>query len=112
MVVVFDGPPPSGSPSREVLGQVTVLWSGAASADDVIVGSIPEGPSARQWTVITDDRGLAGRARRRGAATRTLADWRRKRPPAPKRAQREPKLSSREVEDWEAYFSSRSSEDE
>ena len=105
VVVVFDGPPPPGSPLEEALGSVTVLWSGPVSADDTIVGKIPNGPAAGQWTVITDDRGLADRARRRGARVRRLSEWQARRTAPPRRPRTEPKLSSREVDEWEAFFS-------
>ncbi len=105
VVVVFDGPPPTGSPAEEALGAVTVFWSGAVSADDTIISRIPAGSGARQWTVITDDRGLADRARQLGASVRRLSEWRQRRPPTPKRPRTESKLSSREVQEWEAFFS-------
>ena len=68
--LVFDGPPPPGRPEREPLGRVTVRYSGGASADDVIVRRLPPGRAARQWTVVTDDGGLAARARAAGASVR------------------------------------------
>ncbi|HSL19647.1 MAG TPA: NYN domain-containing protein [Methylomirabilota bacterium] len=105
VTVVFDGPPPEGAPDRESLGRVTVVYAGSRSADDVIVALLPEGAAARQWSVVTDDRGLAERVRARGAAVRRLADWqRRRRPQQPQRPQVESKLSSREIEEWESYF--------
>ena len=67
IVVVFDGPPPTGSPSEESLGSVTVVYAGKAVADDVMIGRLPTGRAASQWAVVTDDRGLAERARGRGA---------------------------------------------
>lgn len=106
VTVVFDGPPPEGAPDRESLGRVTVIYAGSRSADDVIVALLPERPAARQWSVVTDDRGLAERVRARGAAVRRLADWqRRRRPQQPQRPQVESKLSSREIAEWESYFS-------
>jgi hypothetical protein len=105
ITVVFDGPPPQGSPDLEHLGRVTVRYSGAASADDVILKLIPDGSAAAQWVVVTDDRGLRDLARRRGAGVRSLAEWRNRRPPPPRQGVREPRLSSREIADWEAYFS-------
>ena len=105
ITVVFDGPPPQGSPAIEHLGRVTVRYSGPASADDVILKLIPDGGAAAQWVVVTDDRGLRDRARRRGAGVRSLAEWRNRRPPPPREGVREPRLSSREIADWEAYFS-------
>ena len=112
IMVVFDGPPPAGSPSEESLGSVKVVYAGRAVADDVIIGRLPTGRAARQWVVVTDDRGLAERARRRGAAVRGLAEWQRRRQPTPRRVTREPKLSSHEVQEWEEFFSSDNSEDE
>ena len=105
IVVVFDGPPPAGSPSEESLGSVTVVYAGKTVADNVIMGRLPTGRAARQWVVVTDDRGLAERARQRGASVRTLAEWQRRRPPKPKRVTREAKLSSHEVQEWEEFFS-------
>ncbi len=104
VVVVFDGPPPAGSPADEALGRVTVVYSGASSADDVIIGRIPAGRSARQWVVVTDDRALANRAHQRGAAVRTLGEWSARPRPAPPRTRTEAKLSSREVAEWEKVF--------
>jgi len=104
VTVVFDGPPPGGAPSRESLGAVTVVYSGAAAADDVIVRQLPAGREARDWVVVTDDRGLQRRARERGAEVRSLADWRRHRLARPRRQAPESKLSSREVAEWEDYF--------
>jgi len=104
VTVVFDGPPPTGSPPEEALGAVTVVYGGAVSADDVIIGRLPTDRTARQWVVVTDDRGLADRARQRGAAVRRLAEWHLKRRSAPKRVRAESKLSSHEVAEWETYF--------
>lgn len=104
VVVVFDGPPPKGSPVIEHLGRVTVHYSGAAAADDVIVGMVPAGRSASQWVVVTDDRGLRTRARAKGASVRTLGQWRERRPQE-RRPRHEPRLSSHEVARWEEYFS-------
>lgn len=104
VVVVFDGPPPSGSPGEESLGSVTVVYAGTAVADDVIVGRLPPGGEARQWAVVTDDRGLAGRVRQRGAEVRSLAQWRAKPKATPRRARVESKLSSHDIADWEAFF--------
>jgi len=112
VVVVFDGPPPAGSPSEESLGSVTVVYSGATKADDVVIRRLPTGRDASQWVVVTDDRGLADRARRRGAAVRGLAEWQRRRRAMPKRIAREEKLSSREVREWEEFFSGDGNKDE
>lgn len=106
VTVVFDGPPPDAGPESESLGQVTVLYSGGRTADDVIVARIPEGPRGRQWVVVTDDVGLSRRARARGASTRTLAEWRRQRAPRRRgsRPARERPLSPSEVSEWAEFF--------
>ena len=108
VTVVFDGPPPDGAPSRESLGRVTVIYSGSRAADDVIFDLLPSGSAAGQWSVVTDDRGLATRVKDRGAKVRRLAEWRgRRRPATPARPRVESKLSSNEVAEWEDYFSER-----
>lgn len=112
VVVVFDGPPPPGAPAEESLGRVIVVYAGAQPADEVIVARIPSGTAARQWIVVTDDRGLAERARQRGASTRTLREWMARPRPAPTRPRTEPKLSSREVAEWEEFLGSRKRKDE
>jgi predicted RNA-binding protein with PIN domain len=106
LTVVFDGPPPVGSSDPEHLGRLTVRYSGGSSADDLILRLLPRSGRATEWVVVTDDRALRDRVRERGAQVRTLSEWRSRRPRKPRRVSREPKLSSREVADWEAYFSS------
>ena len=106
LTVVFDGPPPDGSPEVENLGRVTVRYAGSSSADDVIIALIPPGGRAAQWTVVTDDRTLRDRARECGAQARTLAEWRSRRSRRPRQPRHEAQLSAREIADWEAYFSS------
>ena len=105
VTVVFDGPPPAGAPSRELLGAVTVVYSDTASADDVILRHVATGASAREWVVVTDDRGLAQRVRQRGAGVRTTAEWRQPRRTRSRGQERQPKLSSHEVAEWEEVFS-------
>ncbi len=107
ITVVFDGAPPAGTPQREALGQVTIVYSGATSADDVIVRLLPPGKVAKNWLVVSDDRDLAERVRRGGAEVCSLGQWRRRqaRPQRPRRPQVERTLSANEVQEWEAYFS-------
>jgi hypothetical protein len=104
LVVVFDGPSPSGCPEVEVLGSVTVRYSGSASADETILRLLPSG-KAQGWVVVTDDRDLGRRARELGASVRPVSHWRGRNPPRRRRVSTEPKLSSHEVGEWEAYFS-------
>ncbi len=106
VTLVFDGPPPQGTPQSEPLGALTVHYSGPETADDLIVRTLPSGGRARGWVVVTDDRGLAARARQHGAEVRAVGEWlgRMRSQPLP-RPRTEPKLSSREVSDWQDYFS-------
>jgi hypothetical protein len=112
VVVVFDGPPPAGAPDHEPLGRAVVVYSGSVAADEVIIGRIPAGQAARQWSVVTDDRGLAARARRLGATSRTLREWMARSRLAPPRPRTEPRLSSREVAEWEEFFTGGADDDQ
>ena len=112
VTVVFDGPPPAGAPSRELLGAVTVVYSDTASADDVILRHVASGASAREWVVVTDDRGLAQRVRQRGAGVRSTAEWRLPRRTRSRGQEWQSKLSSHEVAEWEEFFSSGRQDDD
>ena len=105
LTVVFDGPPPSGSSDTEHLGRVTIRYSGAASADELILRLLAKQGGASSWVVVTDDRELGAKARDRGAKVRTLREWRSRKSRKRKSKTTEPKLSSHEVADWQAYFS-------
>jgi len=107
LTLVFDGPPPVGSPDPEHLGRLTIRFSGSSSADDLILRLLPGSGGASQWVVITDDRALRNRVRDQGAQVRTLREWQSRRSRKPHRISQEPKLSSREVADWETFFASR-----
>jgi hypothetical protein len=111
VTVVFDGPPPDGSPKVEHLGRVTVRYSGSSSADDVILSVLPDGSRASGWVVVTDDRGLGSRVRDRGGRVRSLGEWHGRRPKPPRRPTHEPKLSSHDIADWEGYFSGKRKDD-
>ena len=99
-------------PDPEHLGRLTIRYSGASSADDLILRLLPKSGRASEWVVITDDRALRGRVSEQGAQVRTLREWQSRRPRKPRRISREPKLSSREVADWEIFFSSREDDDD
>jgi len=106
VTVVFDGPPPDGTPSAEHLGSVTILYSGKTSADDLIINRLPSGNAARSWSVVTNDRGLGARVRERGASIRTLTQWtsRRGAKVRPGKPRPKPPLRVKEVEKWEDVF--------
>ena len=108
--VVFDGPPPPGSPEVERLGTVTVRYSEGRTADDLIVARIPGGGAARQWTVVTDDRALASRVKSTGARVEPVASFLGR--TALDRATGKPagpELSAEELEEWLRVFGADSS---
>jgi predicted RNA-binding protein with PIN domain len=111
ITVVFDGPPPHGSPKVEHLGRVTVRYSDSSTADDVILRVLPDGPRASEWIVVTDDRELGNRVRDRGGLVRSLGEWHGRRPRPPRQPTHDPKLSSHDIADWEGYFSGERKDD-
>ena len=111
VTVVFDGPPPDGSPKIEHLGRVTVRYSGSSSADDVILRVLPDGSRASEWVVVTGDRELGRRVRDCGGRVLSLSEWHSRRPKLPRRPAHEPKLSSHDIDEWEAYFSGKRKND-
>ncbi len=105
--VVFDGPPPPGSPEQEHLGIVTIVYAGSRSADEIIVNRLPKGPNAKNWTVVTDDRALAAQVRHTGAQLKSLREWRTKLAQVQRPEKRDVSLSKSEVAEWEEYFAER-----
>lgn len=90
----FDGPEPERF--SRVLGNATIVFSGAQSADDLIVRKVAEGSG---WKVVTSDQALAARVSRRKVEivdpqtfARTLEEMQQ---PA----------GGTDTEDWQAYFS-------
>jgi hypothetical protein len=105
ITLVFDGPPATGVPRRENLGRVTVIYSGASSADDVLIRLLPQRPAVQNWTLVTDDRALRARARNAGARTRRLSEWRHKLTDIIQSGGKPEKaLSKAEIQEWEDYF--------
>ncbi|HKB72347.1 MAG TPA: NYN domain-containing protein [Thermoanaerobaculia bacterium] len=100
VVLFFDGEPAAGK--REGwLGGLTVRFSGNRSADDAIVEAVERSKTRRDCHVVTDDRGLAERARARGARALSTADfWGRMSEPGPAAA-----AAAVDVGDWESFFS-------
>lgn len=105
LLLVFDGQPPAGSPPRESLGRLTILYAAPRTADDAIIASLPPAPRARSFVVVTDDRELGLRARRAGASVRPLRDWWPKLLATGPDRSREGGLSADEVAEWEELFS-------
>ncbi len=106
--VVFDGAPPEGTPAVELLGPVTIRYSGHGTADDLIIHRLPSGPSARNWTIVTDDRELARRAAAAGARTLPVSTWlARLEDPSQPAGEKPEELSPGELEEWIRLFSRR-----
>ena len=74
VLVVFDGPAPSGRPAVS-LGPLAIRYSGVRSADDVIVALVVDACAPRDQHVVTDDRELRVRVREAGAQTVSSADF-------------------------------------
>jgi predicted RNA-binding protein with PIN domain len=94
VVCVFDGAEPEAFGTH--LGGVSVVFSGARSADELIVARVAAGAG---WKVVTSDRGLAGRV---GGRRVEVVD--------PRRLLREIDALPRAEEspasdDWISYFS-------
>ena len=90
---VFDGPEPPSFARH--LGSVTVVFSGARSADDLIAERAENG---RGWSVVTSDRGLATRVQRRQVEVVAPSVFIRK-------MEQASTTESDIVDDWDAYFS-------
>ncbi|HEY4642632.1 MAG TPA: NYN domain-containing protein [Thermoanaerobaculia bacterium] len=93
VVCFFDGPePPSFAKS---LGSVSIVFSGATPADDLIVKRVSSG---RGWSVVTSDRGCAARVAGRHVNVISTEQF-----------MRELELLERDqpadTEDWAAWFS-------
>ena len=104
ITLVFDGPPPAGTPDQEALGGVKIVYSGRVSADDTIIRRLPGRPRSADWVVVSADRGLLERARRAGAKTRPLDQWIDKLMTAGPAETGSEQLSPDEVAEWEEYF--------
>jgi predicted RNA-binding protein with PIN domain len=90
---VFDGVEPPGFARH--LGGVTVLFSGARSADDLIAERAAGG---RGWSVVTSDRGLQARVQGRHVAIVAPAAMMRELEAAAS-------VEERAGEDWAEWFS-------
>ena len=102
IVVVFDGGPPSGGRGSSSLGSLSVRYAGSRSADDAIVDHLRGTAAAKDWHVVTNDRGLAARVRELGAHVVSTADFRH-RLAAPEGGSRPEGSGS--VEEWMDFFS-------
>lgn len=118
VVVVFDGPERPEMATR--LGGVEIVWSGARTADEVITqrvaalaASSAGGRSAKSWTVVTNDQGLARRCRDHGAKVEPASIFARRtgHPKAKSRAARsaeaaadKPDPNAQDVAHWRAVF--------
>jgi len=93
VVCFFDGPePPSFAKS---LGSVSVVFSGAMAADELIVKRVSSG---RGWSVVTSDRGCAARVAGRHVAVISAEQFARELETLQRDEPADP-------EDWQAWFS-------
>ena len=66
--IVFDGKPKDGARDSTRTHRLDVLYSGAASADDVILRLVSESKTPSDFTVVTSDKSLGDKSRHRGAS--------------------------------------------
>jgi hypothetical protein len=99
VVLYFDGPGRGSS-----LGNLTVRFSGASSADDAIVREIAASPRAGETTVVTADRELSRRARDAGAKVVTPAEFWGRFGAEAKKGDTRPEEKPVDVEDWLRWF--------
>jgi hypothetical protein len=90
---IFDGPEPASFAKH--LGSVTVVFSGARAADDVIA---ERAASGRGWSVVTSDRGLAARVDRRQVEVVAPVAFIRQ-------IEEASTAETSGTEDWDAFFS-------
>jgi predicted RNA-binding protein with PIN domain len=90
---IFDGMEPPSFAKH--LGNVTVVFSGARTADDLIVERASHGHG---WSVVTGDRGLASRVQRRNVGIVAPAHFIRD-------MEASSSGESEGSDDWDAYFS-------
>lgn len=74
--IVFDAAYQLGDSTRSHIHNVEIVYtSEGESADDYIVQEIRTSPTPRQETVVTSDKTLAWRSRRKGAKTETIEEF-------------------------------------
>lgn len=93
VVCLFDGIEPEHFGAK--LGSVSVVFSGARSADELIAKRVAHGSG---WKVVTSDRGLAARVKRREVEIVGTTAFQRELESLPADETGEP------AEDWLAYF--------
>jgi hypothetical protein len=90
---IFDGPEPASFAKH--LGPVSVVFSGAREADDLIA---ERAASGRGWSVVTSDRGLAARVERRQVEVVAPVSFIRQ-------IEEASTTETSGAEDWDAFFS-------
>jgi predicted RNA-binding protein with PIN domain len=94
VICTFDGSEPEHFGAN--LGRVRVMFSGARPADELIAKQVASGSG---WTVVTSDRALAARIKRRTVAIVDAASFMHELESLPQSE------STASAEDWAAYFS-------
>ena len=68
VTLVLDGRPKPEEPSENEFPEIRLVYSGAGVSADAVIGQLVERSTARRgMTVVSNDRAVAGHARRRGA---------------------------------------------
>jgi predicted RNA-binding protein with PIN domain len=82
--LVFDGRAAEGPLAASQPQRVRVLFSGARSADDLILRLLADSKAPRDFTVVTSDKSLGDRARHRGAKLERAHEFAKRLDRAPK----------------------------
>lgn len=112
--VVFDGPTPARGFAEQIQADMLVVeYSGASSADTVLIERLEENSAPRRLLVVSTD-GVVQKAARRRQATAVRADefWRqlrkdlarRPQPPSPEPLEKRHGLSHSQTEEWLREF--------
>ena len=108
-IIVFDGGAPEGAQASTRTNRLSVLYSEARSADDVILKLVADSKTPRDFTVVTSDKSLGDRSRHRGASVERAHEFSR-RLDRPGRAagsaseKPSPKQTPEQIDAWLAIF--------
>jgi predicted RNA-binding protein with PIN domain len=105
--LVFDGPAPAGG--RASLHRVKVEFSGARSADELILKHLDGSKTPKDYIVVTSDKSLGDKARHRGATLEKAHEFARRLSRMPSQEVRKgreptPRETPAQIEAWLAVF--------
>ena len=108
IVVVYDGPPPDGSPSELYMGRTRIIYAGPESdADNRIKSMVKEARSPDQWIVVSSDKQVFSYCQWAGAKVMRVMpffeDIKRTLESAGEEASNQ-EMRDEDVDEWLSYF--------